>query len=273
MKTISCKKYQAWLAEKAFGGLDPAEEQKLQAHLAACAECRTTLAEMENALHLLGALQRPEMPEHFWEGYWHRLVQRMEREEEEKPIPLHVRLAEWLREKWTTQPLLIPLVRTAGILALLLLGVLIGHYWWPQDQPQVTELAPPQATAVQTRVDRWLDRSKVLLVGIMNEDLSEAEPIDFSLQRQTSRSLVTEARALSGELDPTTNYQLLQLINQLELILLQIANLEAEHDLTAVELVRDGIAREGLLFKINITKMMEQKQQNVSPVNPEKKVL
>jgi hypothetical protein len=64
---------------------------------------------------------------------------------------------------------------------------------------------------------------------------------------------------------------MLQLMNQLELILLQIANLEAEHDLSAVELVRDGIARDGLLLKINIAGLAQHAQQNAAPKKPRQK--
>jgi hypothetical protein len=251
----------------------------LQAHLDECANCRNFLIEMEDALEKLGAPHRPEMPEHFWEGYWHRLAQRLEKEELATPKrdSVFVRLSEWLREKWVARPLLIPLGRTAGILALLVFGVVIGHYWWPQDRSdraQISQKNPPPMQVVQTRAEQWLERSKILLIGVVNEDLSgEARP-DFSHQRLVSRNLLTEARALNRELDPVANRRLLQLIGQLELILLQIANLEAEHELSSVELVRDGIARDGLLLKINIAELAQQaQQQKLLSKNPSSKSL
>ncbi len=275
MNIFPCRKYEPWLAAKVFGDLDAADEQKLQAHLADCAKCRAALVEMQQALDTLGAPQRPEMPEHFWEGYWYRLVQRMEKEEQAapEPAPLLSRLWTWLRAQWLEHPLFVPLARTAGILALLVLGVLLGHYWWPNQTTQITLSTPAQLQPVQARADQWLERSKVLLIGVMNEDLAEATPSSFSHQRQISRSLVTEARTLRREIDPAANRQLLQLMSQLELILLQIANLEAEHDLPAVELVREGIARDGLLLKINIAEMARQEKRNASPAKPNRKLL
>lgn len=258
MMMISCKKYKTRLVAKAFGDLDTAEERELQNHLATCAACRDTLAEMQQALDTVGMPHRPEMPDHFWEGYWHRLVQRMEKETQPAPNSLAERVWEWLREKWSRQPLLLPLARTAGVLALLILGVVIGHYWWPRETAPVAEVTPPPVAAMPARASQWLDRSEILLVGIMNEDLSDPGQIDFSHQRAISRHLVTEARTLSQELDPSAHRQLIQLIGQLELVLLQIANLDAEQDLSGVELVRDGIAREGLLLKINIAEIVRQ---------------
>jgi hypothetical protein len=162
-------------------------------------------------------------------------------------------------------------------LALLVLGVLVGHYWWPQDEKEnqpITYMRSSPTPVAQVRAEQWLERSKILLLGVVNEDLSGEVRPDFSHQRQVSRHLLTEARALNRELDPAANRQMLQLINQLELILLQIANLEAEHDLSAIELVREGVARNGLLLKINITELAQQaQQQNLAPMKPQRKSL
>jgi len=279
MNTNPCKKYEDLLATKMFDDLRAADEQKLQIHLVTCVNCKNFLAEMEATLGKLGSPQRPEMPEHFWEGYWHRLAQRLEKDERAAPETesVLVRAGDWLREKWVAQPLIIPLARTAGILALLVLGVIIGHYWRPnsgEEKQQITRSASPQMQVVQTRAEQWLERSKILLIGVVNEDLSVEGKLDFSHQRQVSRNLLTEARALNRELEPAANRQLLQLMNQLELILLQIANLETEHDLSSVELVRDGIARDGLLLKINIAELAQQaQQQNLAPAQSKKKSL
>jgi hypothetical protein len=276
-----CKKYEARLTAKIFGELSAGEAEKLHEHLAACASCKNFLVEMENVLGRMGTPRRPQMSGHFWNGYWHRLTQRMTKEEQAARgkigLRLKSRVTDWLREKWIAQPLLIPLGRAAGILALLVLGVLVGHYWWPQDEKEnqpITYMRSSPTPVAQVRAEQWLERSKILLLGVVNEDLSGEVRPDFSHQRQVSRHLLTEARALNRELDPAANRQMLQLINQLELILLQIANLEAEHDLSAIELVREGVARNGLLLKINITELAQQaQQQNLAPMKPQRKSL
>ncbi len=271
MKSNPCKKYETAVTAKIFGDLNAAAEDELNMHLRGCAACRNFLAEMEDVLGKLGAPQRPEMSEHFWESYWFRLTQRMENAERSAPAPSWARVREWLREKWAAQPLAIPLARTAGVLALLICGVIIGHYWWPQNNDvgkPIAQTAPQLIPVAQTRAEQWLERSKILLIGVVNEELSVDAKPDFSHQRLVSRNLLTEARTLNRELDPVVDRQILQLMNQLELILLQIANLEAEHDLSAVELVRDGIARDGLLLKINIAELT---QQNPAPPKPQRK--
>jgi len=266
-----CKRYETALTAKIFGELNAGTERELNAHLGGCTACRNFLTEMEVVLGKLGAPQRPAMSEHFWESYWPRLTQRLEKEERVAPDSILARWREWLHEKWAAQPLAIPLARTAGVLALLVCGVIIGHYWWPQNNDtgrQITPTIPPAIPVAQTRAEQWLERSKILLLGVVNEELTVESKPDFSHQRLVSRNLLTEARTLDHELDPVMDRQMLQLMNHLELILLQIANLEAEHDLSAVELVRDGIARDGLLLKINIAELA---QQNMAPKKAKRK--
>jgi hypothetical protein len=43
-----------------------------------------------------------------------------------------------------------------------------------------------------------------------------------------------------------------ELVGDLEKIMIELANLEEEHDLPNVELIRTGIRRENLLFKIRM---------------------
>lgn len=271
MKSNPCKKYESALTAKIFGDLSVAAERELNAHLRGCDQCRSFLTEMTDVLGKLGAPQRPVMAEHFWESYWHRLTQRLEKEAPAASASRLGRWREWLRAQWLAQPVMIPFARTASVLALLVFGIMIGHYWWPQNSNTsgpITAVNPPVLAVAQTRAEQWLERSKILLIGVVNEEVSiEAKP-DFSHQRLVSRNLLTEARTLNRELDPVADRQFLQLMNQLELILLQIANLETEHDLSSVELVRDGIARDGLLLKINIAELV---QQNMAPKKPRQK--
>jgi hypothetical protein len=56
-------------------------------------------------------------------------------------------------------------------------------------------------------------------------------------------------------LSDTHDRRLEKLVGDLELILMQIANLEEKEDLPEIELVKDGVDRKGLLLKINLEQM------------------
>ncbi len=251
----SCKKYEALLLEKLYGGLAAQQAQELARHLASCPGCRATLASFQEIKQTLGAPRRPELPAHYWEGFWERLRDRMAQEPEPQPrVSWRFSLvpARWL-----------PALQFAAAAALVLLGIFIGRNFWGSAEAPVTASAPPLSTALpvteaEARSSLLLERSKILLIGVVNEDFSTASAADFKRQRRVSHALLAETRELRADLRATPDRRLLQLLDQLEVVLLQIANLEIEHDLSAVEFVREGINREGLLLKINLEELARQ---------------
>jgi hypothetical protein len=111
----------------------------------------------------------------------------------------------------------------------------------------------------------YLERSKVLLLGIVNS--SSAEPASgLEKEQQVSRLLVSEAAELKDRLSDADEQRMKQLITDLEVILLQIANLEEEKGFPAVEIVRSGVERRGILLKINLEQM--RSQENSTPKTP-----
>ncbi len=248
-----CQHIEALLTEKLFGELGAPQEQQLNAHLSECAACRATLAELQNVLQAVGKPARPQMPEHFWEGYWDRLRTRMEKEALQK-ISFRERVRELLAVRW------VPALRIAAAAALVLLGIIIGRNFQPQLEQTVSVQTPApfdvaKAEEISLRTSHLLDRSKILLLGVVNEDFTAASTQDIARQRKVSRELLTEVRNLQTVLPNSHDRRLLQLVQQLELVLMQIAALEIEHDLSNVKLVREGIDREGLLLKINIEEL------------------
>jgi hypothetical protein len=97
----------------------------------------------------------------------------------------------------------------------------------------------------------------MLLLGLVNfdSDSEDAYALNLPYQKQISQNLVNEASFLKEELDAPAHQQLRDLIEDLEIILLQIANLESEHDLSGIELVKSGVDRRGILLKINLEEM------------------
>ena len=56
----------------------------------------------------------------------------------------------------------------------------------------------------------------------------------------------------------SSNQQLQRLISEVQVILLQIANLEIENDISGIELIKDGVDRRGIFLKINIQEILNQ---------------
>ncbi len=129
----------------------------------------------------------------------------------------------------------------------------------PSPAPSVA--APPvQRAALDERASRYLERSKVLLLGLVNLEpaAGEAAALNLPRERELARALVQEAGPLQAALTAADQQRLRALIADLEVILLQIANLESGYDVPAIELVRSGVDRRGILLKINLTEMQQE---------------
>ena len=261
----ACKKYQELIAAHWFGDLTPKEDHTLMVHVESCDACREALELGANTLNTIGKPVTPELPEHFWEGFWLRLTQKMDRDEVRgQPRWKEVAL-DLLRAQWS------PILRLSAAVAIFVAGVLISRMWWiPQQTTQIAEQPPTRykAVPVDARTDDLLSRSKVLLIGLNSLDTESVKEKEFSFapQRKASKELLAETAKLRKSVGAKADQQFVELMNQLEIVLLQIAHLEAEHDINAVELVQTSIAREGLLLKINIEEMNRQ----IIPANTDK---
>jgi hypothetical protein len=117
---------------------------------------------------------------------------------------------------------------------------------------------------MEVRAADYLEQSKVLLIGIMNTDTKSLVGSKSLLQRQRemSRTLVRESQEISSGLTDPSQQRLRELVSDLGLILVQIANLETEHGVQGVEIVKGGVERNSLLFKINLEEMQRATQSS-----------
>ena len=208
---------------------------------------------------------RPKPESVFWSGYWDRIADRLHNAEKSKTsvIPVWARLREILRiePRW--------IYHAATATALIIVGVFIGRLAFSPnrmnqqmaDQTGVTS-ENVQLASLEQRTGQYLERSKILLLGLINFDTAQEDPTTLNLTHQTrmSQDLVQEAASLKVELKSQGEIRLRDLVADLEVILLQIANLESEVDLSAIEMVRSGVDRRGILLKINLEEMRDSKQ-------------
>ena len=121
-----------------------------------------------------------------------------------------------------------------------------------------------------------MEESKVLLLGIVNLDtpLDGSQKIDFSFQKKISHDLLLQTADLKEQLVKVKNRRMVSLLDDLELILMQIANLEEDFDLPAIEMVKQGAENQSLLFKINMERLlMDARQEHQNDKNKTKKEL
>ncbi len=254
-----CKKCQDLFCEAFYEGLDAEQKNFLETHIAVCEKCESEYAEITSTLKVMEKRARPEPEKAYWNGYWNKLARRMEEEKSLAP-----KSESWWRDffraftfapKWALQ--------TAAALVLVVLGLYLGKMIFSpsvravqqaRQLPAVTSQVESSAEYIQ-RAQNYIERSKLILLALINFDPETEDPYALNLpyQQQVSRELVREASFLKEGIADPDQRCLQGLITDLEVILLQIANLESESDLEAIELVKKGVDSRGILLQIHVT--------------------
>jgi hypothetical protein len=140
-------------------------------------------------------------------------------------------------------------------------GIFLGRTFFIPEQMMQQPVTMAKAVSepdaqvnVSQRAFDYIQRSKLIVLAIANFDPDNQDPYALNLpyQQQVSKELVQEASWLKEELGDRRQRRLQELVSDLEVILLQIANLEEESDMSAIELVQDGVKSRGILFKIHL---------------------
>lgn len=256
-----CKQCRGLLVEALYGELSPKQEKLFKNHIGACPSCAAEFKALTQVLETMGKRVRPEPGQDFWDGYWDRLSQRME---EEKAIPETSRSGgKALSRSWNLAPRWS--FQAAAALALIVAGILIGRAIFSPPRVPV-EVArqgvprpalPPEESDPLLRARSFVDRSKLVLLALVNYNPKSEDPygLDLPLQKQISQELVGQAGDLRTDLKEPGQRRLRELVTDLETILLQIANLDSKNDLEAVEFVKQGVENRGIFLKINLSEI------------------
>jgi hypothetical protein len=267
-----CRRWQKRIPEAIYGELDAETRESMERHFAGCEGCAGLYHQMAEAVRKMEARPAPDRPPEYWDAYWDRLEARMAHD----AAPARPRRAPAVRA-WA--------YGTAGAILFLSLGIFIGRTFLrtrPELPPQAgtasTGTAPSGrpglergegTAALAVRASRYLKRSRVLLLAVVNSDPKDEDPfkLNLPLQKKASEELLLEAAALRkglGSSDP----RLERLIADLEMILLQIANLTPDSDETDIEIIRAGVEGRDILFKINLNETVRPKQKAVAGLSP-----
>ena len=237
----------------------------IENHLKSCKRCSEELNSVRQALAILDVnVKHPS--ERRSDLYWQQFAQKVERRiklesGDDAETSIFGQLLDALvvhRKPFG--------VGFASALALVLLAFGVWSLWLKNPVGEISlsgqtaertssaESTNVQKVTLETQAQDYLEQSKVLLIGLMNTDtklLGGSGPI-LQREKEISRRLVDESAGLTAKLNDPSQRQLRELISDLQLILVQIANLGVKHDLPGVEIIKGGIEHNGILFKINL---------------------
>ena len=235
------------------GEIPREEAESLEGHLARCASCWEDLRILREAIDILPGAGTPpseERDEQFWLSFPARVEEQIRAGRKTRTSFIAAaadRFTSFIHFNGT------PLLAGSGALALIALAVLLFRPAPRPEPPVAGEMhAPPPVTTERdaVKLHNYLNQSRVLLIGVSNLRTRGETPIDLTVERRESRKLVHEARSLNRH---ALDARSAKLVGDLEKILIELADSGEGHDTPDVEIIRSGIRRNNLLFKIRMT--------------------
>lgn len=254
---MNCEEIRSQFVDAYYQEMDAQQRENFHQHLKQCSACAAEFEKIVSTLDLMKERKQMDPGEEFWNGYYDRLQSRMERSQQQPVISFQPRH----RMAWISQ--------IAAAVILVGIGVIIGKFYFNQTSSKQTAIQttpPVVADANVQKAQLFLQRSQVLLLGVVNADEN-----DLSRQKEISHELITQASTLKNDLKEPQYRKLRALISELEVILLEISNLEQQSDVRGVELVRSGVDRKGVLLKINLEQMRLSEKAD-EPKHPDSKL-
>lgn len=261
---MNCKNSKAAFVDALYGELTAEQREAFEGHLDSCPACAHAFAALQATSATMHRRERQAPDPAFMDSLWAHIAPELEKAGRRRQR-FYTGLAKKLRALPRPRRLTAGL---AGTVAIFLLGLFIGRRIYgplPESQPALlARKSPVTASDIEARQKslRYLERSKILLLGLVNAEAADAGSPTLGVQRnrQLSRALVQEADALKNELARSPYLRLRELIADIEMVMVQIANLEESQDLPAIELIKDTVDNRGILLKINLEKMKQDSE-------------
>jgi hypothetical protein len=226
------------------------ERVAIAAHLKECAECREELARIEAVFGALDAMPIPDPGEDYGERVWQRIAPR---------------LAEKKSRWW--ESLFVPqrLVALGGVAALVILAFLAGRFTRrpvpPGDQ---ADAAKVRERVLVVAVGEHLGHTEMVLMELENAPAQKGQKaINISDTQRRAGDLVEENRLYRQTALKEGDQAMAGMLDELERVLLDIANSPEELTPAAFETIRKRIEAQGLLFKVRIVKQgLDERKTN-----------
>ena len=253
-----CNKCERLFEKALYNELTKTEENIFNEHLNSCSECKEKFRDLQETINTIKKYQRPEPDEKFMNSFWDILEPKLV--VKDNPLKNF-----WLSfiELFRFDPKF--KYQLAGGLALLIIGFVIGKFIMTDNGIQNKGAlsnkykAELNQAVVNVEAAKYIERSKILLLGIMNFDpvKDNVETINLPHIQTISKQLANQAPALKDDLSRPSERQLKELVSDLQLIMMQIANLEAKKDIDGIDLIKEGVNSQNIFLKINIQQLQE----------------
>lgn len=220
-----------------YGEGDPATTRAIDAHLARCQTCRSTLHGLDEVLTLAAAHAGEEAADGFERVMWARV----------RPA------IEGAPRGWRARVTFTRLAFASGILSLVLAAFVAGRWWAPaapaalEGTGEAARVAPERVWLVA--VGDHLDRSQMVLAEVLNADPAAPVP---AVERARAADLVAGSRLIRQSATPDGVATVTEVLEELERVLIEIANGGDDSPAADLEALRERIGSRGVLFRLRV---------------------
>ncbi len=237
-----------------YGEVERADQARVDAHLAACAECQGAKEKIARVMAMVDTAAPVEAPEGFERMAWARLEPRLEVQgvspvRRSAHLLYDMVLGRTAREGgWFPQWAL-----AGGVAALLVAAFWAGRISGgdvvaPVPVAAVGEIEP--ARVLQATVGDHLDRTQIMLVELANADTDGADVLAGEQERAVD--LVAANRLIRQSAMQSGDGQIVDILEDLERVLLEVANAPANATSNDLTDLQSRITREDLLFRLRV---------------------
>jgi hypothetical protein len=226
------------------------EPVAIAAHLKECAECREELARIEAVFVALDTMPIPDPGEDYGKRVWQEIEPR-----------LGEKKARWWESLFVPQRL----AALGGVVALVILAFIVGRWTKPPipiaDQ---ADAAKVRERVMVVAVGEHLGRTEMVLMELENAPAQKGQKaINISETQRRAGDLVEENRLYRQTALKEGDQAMASTLDELERVLLDIANSPEELTPAAFETIRNRIEAQGLLFKVRVVKQgLDERKAN-----------
>ena len=232
-----------------YGETERADRARVDSHLASCGECQFAQDQLRRVMTLVDSAAPVEAPPGFERTAWARL----------EPA-LDANRSGWKTFFWFPQWAL-----AGGVAALVVAAFVAGRF---SGGSPATTTAPSAIVAdvepgrvLQTAVGEHLDRTQMMLVELANAGSDGADVL--AMEQKRAVDLVAANRVIRQSALQSGDGQVVDILEDLERVLLEIANASASTTSNELTDLQSQITREDLLFRLRvIASEMRQRQTN-----------
>jgi len=234
-----------------YGELDAAERERVRGHLAWCGACRTADQEVRATLRLVEIAPPPEPPPSFERDMWARIAPQLQ--SGQPPASVWARVNGWWRAESWRRP---QAAWAAGVAVALVAAFAVGRAGRPATiDPPGTRGAGAAATVARERVldaevEEHFERSQRVLSDLV--DAEGSGPVVLAGDRARAADLVAAGRVYRRSADALGEAATSELLEDLERVLLDVANSSPEFESDELRDVRARIDQQDLVFRLRV---------------------